>query len=69
MKNLSGHLKNFASDMEEDGSSGAVFDRALDTAAAEWASHALKTYDGKLLKRALNISAAIVGFTAELYGK
>lgn len=40
----------------------------LDTAAQEWAAHALATYQGALLKRALRISAALADFTAELAG-
>ena len=38
----------------------------LDAAARTWAAHALGTYKGQLLKRALAISAALADFTAEM---
>lgn len=41
----------------------------LDDAAQAWASHALVTYQGRLLKRALDVSRAISNFVAELDGR
>lgn len=38
----------------------------LDSAAADWAKHSLATFDGKLLRKALLVSAALAEFTAEL---
>ena len=38
----------------------------LDDAAVKWATHALHTYDGDLLSKALAISKAMVEFTGEL---
>lgn len=38
----------------------------FDAVAVEWATHCLKTYQGKLLRRGLEISAAMVEYTCEL---
>jgi len=41
----------------------------LDDAAREWASHALETFTGELLRKALDISASIASFTNELHNR
>lgn len=41
----------------------------LDAAACKWGEHALRTFTGPLLQKALAISVAIVEFTAELLPK
>lgn len=38
----------------------------LHEAALRWAEHSLRTYKGKLLRRALDISQALADFTNEL---
>ena len=38
----------------------------LQVAATKWANHCLTTYDGKLLKKGLEISAALAGFSSAL---
>lgn len=37
----------------------------LDEAAVKWAAFSLETFSGKLLRSALNISAALADFTCE----
>jgi len=65
MEKLAEVLSNTA-DFWKDGAPGNPGSEALQKAAEEWATASLKVFTGKLLGKALGISAAVANFLSEL---
>jgi hypothetical protein len=64
-------MKELADSMAEyvdahNATGATVSNPILQQAANKWAAHSLETYQGKLLKRALAISAAISDFISQM---